>query len=124
MKTLYIDINNTPIEGNSEIEVLSVDLLSDFYYSLGESIKGNVRGISSNIELITDYISSGENTTFISEGWQSVKEILFSDNPEEDITIELPQSYLEWLRYNNKESYRNIYAVSYTHLTLPTKSLV
>ncbi len=114
MKTLYIDINNAPIKGNAEIELLSYDLQKDFYYSLGESIKGRVRGISSNIDLVEKYIESGENAKFIEEAWKTVKEVLFSENPEEDVTITLPQSYLEWLRYNNDDSYRNIYEQLYS----------
>ena len=114
MKTLYIDINNTPIANTPELEVLSIDLKRDFYYSLGESVKGRVRGISSNIDLIADYMSSGEDATGINQAWKQVKEILFSDNPEEDVIISLPQSYLEWLRYNNNDSYRNIYEQLYS----------
>ena len=114
MKTLYININNAPINGNAEIEVLSYDLQKDFYYSLGESIKGKVRGVTSNIDLVEKYIESGENTKFIEEAWNTVKEVLFSENPEEDVTITLPQSYLEWLRYNNDDSYRNIYEQLYS----------
>ena len=114
MKTLYIDINNAPIEGNVGIELLSYDLQKDFYYSLGESIKGKVRGVSSNIDLVEKYIESGENAEFIEEAWKTVKEVLFSENPEEDVTITLPREYLEWLRYNNDDSYRNIYEQLYS----------
>ena len=114
MKTLYIDINNTPIANTPELEVLSIDLKRDFYYSLGESIKGRVRGVSSNIDLIEKYVESGESTKFIEDAFKTTKEILFSDNPEEDVIVSLPQSYLEWLRYNNNDSYRNIYEQLYS----------
>ena len=113
MKTLYIDINNAPISNTSEVEVLSIDLKGDFYYSLGEGVKGRVRGISSNIDLIADYMSSGEDATVINQAWEQVKEILFSDSPEEEVTIVLPQSYVDWLRYNNNEAYRNLYEQLY-----------
>ena len=59
------------------------------------------------------YISSGEDATVINQAWEQVKEILFSDNPEEEVTIVLPQSYVDWLRYNNNEAYRNLYEQLY-----------
>ena len=111
MKTLYININNENISSNDELEVLNYDLDSDFFFYIGEKIASGCKQRVNENSLITDFNTQENDTDYVKiiEQWNELKAVLFSENPKGENEFYLPEKYIDWLRYNDKEAYRNIY---------------
>ena len=114
MKTLYININNEDIQSNDELEVLSYDLDSDFFFYLGEKIAKSCKVENENA-LITDFNiqDNTEDYQKIIAQWKELKTILFSEDCEGEFEFTLPQGYIQWLRYSEK--YNHIYDNNFSH---------
>ena len=114
MKTLYININNEPIQSNEELEVLKHDLDSDFFFYLGEKIAKNCKVENENA-LITDFNTKGNEKDYkqIITQWNEIKTILFSEECEGKIEFALPNGYIHWLRYSEK--YNHVYDKNFSH---------
>ena len=114
MKTLYININNEQIQSNDELEVLSYDLDSDFFFYIGEKIAKNCKVENENA-LITDFNTqdTAEDYQKIIVQWNEIKTILFSEECEGKFKFMLPDGYIHWLRYSEK--YNHIYDKNFSH---------
>lgn len=117
MKTLYININNKNVSSNEELEVLNYDLDSDFFFYLGEMIASGCKQRVNENRLVTDFNTKEYETDYahIIEQWNELKEILFGENPTGTYEFILPEKYIDWLRYNPNEAYRNIYENKFVH---------
>lgn len=108
MKTLYININSEKIESSDNIDVLEYDLINDFYFALGEKLLAvyPIAGID-KIKLFTDYMDSCDVTgaDSILEQWSQLKMQLFGESHQGSFTVYLPDSYLNWLKYNVNQDY-------------------
>ena len=100
-KTLYININNEPIESNDKLEVLNYDLDSDFFFYLGEMIAKGCKVKNENA-LITDFNTKGNEKDYkqIIAQWNEIKAILFSEKCEGEFRFTLPNGYIHWLRFH------------------------
>ena len=103
MKTLYININSEKIGSSDTLDVLEYDLINDFYFVLGEKILATCPVSSvDKIKLFKDYIetdcSAGSDS--ILEQWSQLKAQLFGESHQDSFTVYLPDSYLNWLKYN------------------------
>ncbi len=114
MKTLYININNEPIQSNEELEVLKHDLDSDFFFYLGEKISKGCKVENENA-LITDFNTqdNAEDYQKIIAQWNEIKTILFSEMCAGKFEFTLPDAYIHWLRYNEK--YNHVHDKNFSH---------
>lgn len=108
MKTLYININSEKIESSDTLDVLEYDLINDFYFALGETLLAvyPIAGID-KIKLFTDYMDSGDapGADNIMAQWSLLKAQLFGEYLQGAFTINLPDSYRNWLKYNGNPDY-------------------
>lgn len=112
MKTLYIDINNNPIQNTDEVICVSDKgtLLNDFFYELGCSILSK-----SGINVPKAQLISGFNlpenvyayATIIKQ-WEELKVILFCHDVEGEFNVHLPKEYMSWLGNHSNQEYRAV----------------
>ena len=114
MKTLYININNEEVQSNEELEVLNYDLDSDFFFYLGENIAKGCKVENENA-LITEFntLDNAEDYQKIIAQWNEIKTILFSEECKGEFEFTLPDGYIHWLRYSEKNNY--VYEKNFSH---------
>ena len=107
MKTLYININNEPIESNDKLEVLKHDLDGDFFFYLGGKIAGG--NIDNEKALVTDFNTESTQSDYrqIIEQWGRVKSILLGEKCKGEFEFTLPDDYIHWLHFDPQ--YNSIY---------------
>lgn len=112
MRTLYIDINNKPIQNTDEIICVSDNetLLNDFFYELGCSILSKSGINVPKAQLISGF-NLPENVDAyakIIKQWEDLKAILFGNDVEGEFNVHLPKEYMSWLGNHSNQDYRTI----------------
>lgn len=103
MKTLYIDINNSPVPSDDKCEVYAAeDLELNFYIYLGTLIDVNNEADDPYC-LVNDFNTQQTQTDFekIKDEWGKLKKRLFSQNCTGSYSFPLPLAYISWLQYAN-----------------------
>lgn len=112
MRTLYVDINNEPVQNTDEIICVSCNetLLNDFFYELGCSIL-SMSGINVPKAQLISGFNLPENADAyakIIKQWEELKTILFGSNVEGVFKVYLPKEYMSWLGNHCNQDYRAI----------------
>ena len=112
MRTLYIDINNKPVQNTDEIICVSDNgtLLNDFFYELGCSILSKSGINVPKAQLISGF-NLPENVDAyakIMKQWEELKAILFGNDVEGEFNVHLPKEYMSWLGNHSNQEYRTI----------------
>lgn len=112
MRTLYIDINNKPVQNTDEIICVSDNetLLNDFFYELGCSILSKSGINVPKAQLISGF-NLPENVDAyakIMKQWEELKVILFGNDVEGEFNVHLPKEYMSWLGNHSNQDYRAI----------------
>lgn len=108
MKTLYIDINNSPVPSDDKCEVYAAeDLELNFYIYLGTLIDVNNEA-GDPYCLVNDFNTQQTQTDFekIKDEWGKLKKRLFSQNCTGSYPFPLPLAYISWLQYANSPIYQ------------------
>lgn len=112
MKTLFVDINNKPIQNTDEIICISDNgtLQNAFFYELGCFIQSKSGINVPKSQLISDFNSpeNAEAYANIIEQWERMKAILFSSEVEGKYQVSLSKEYISWLANHSNEDYRSI----------------
>ena len=113
MKTLYIDINNNPVQNTDEIICVSDNgtLQNAFFYELGCSIISKSGINVPKAQLISSFNSSENADAWakVIKQWEDLKKILFGDEIEGEFKIHLPKEYMAWLGNHSNQDYSAIY---------------
>lgn len=112
MRTLYIDINNKPVQNTDEMICVSDNetLLNDFFYELGCSILSKSGINVPKAQLISGF-NLPENVDAyakIIKQWEELKAILFGNDVEGEFNVHLPKEYMSWLGNHSNQEYRAI----------------
>ncbi len=110
---LYINIDNANmIKPSKDITVLSYNLMTKFYFYIGEKIAKKYATQVNVIKLLADYKQENGESMFVNY-WEEVKLMLFEKKIQGIYTLVLPSEYLNWLKYHNEDIYREIYNIYY-----------
>ena len=116
MKTLYIDINNKPIQETDEIKLFTDEgsLQYAFFYELGSQLVGKVGKSIKKAKLISDFDSPENAESFqkIIRQWNLLKAMLFGEDMEESFDVVIPKEFIAWMSVHVDNEYRSI-AVQY-----------
>ena len=114
MKTLYIDINNKPIQETDEIKLFTDEgsLQYAFFYELGSQLVGKVGKSIKKAKLISDFNSPENVEAFqkIITQWNVLKAMLFGEELEETFDVVIPKEFISWMSVHVDNEYRCIAA--------------
>lgn len=122
MKTLLVNFSLDAFNGSDDLVVVSYDLFSDICYAVGEKLVEDTDLCSLNkIELVTAFEEDDpQDFKALVSRLKKIEKCLFSNNPVGDCKIDLPDSYISWLRYNKNESYRQLYNLKFSGSSIYT----
>lgn len=120
-KTLYIQIDNNSLpEGCSEdVEVLDCRCVNDFCSMVGNALVSDLKDenekpfyrlINPVGQLLMDFktINKEVFNDVISKWYDYLGELLNKGTLEYDLTLRLPQTYVDWLLQNDNQYYENV----------------
>lgn len=114
MKTLYIDINNNPIQETEDVKLLTDggSLQYAFFYELGSHLVGKVGKSIKKAKLISNFDSQENAEAFhkIITQWNILKSILFGEELEESFNVIIPKEFIAWMSVHVDNEYRSIAA--------------
>ena len=112
MKTLYIDINNNPVQNTDEIICVSDKgtLQNAFFYELGCSILSKSNINVPKVQLISGFNlpENADAYAKIVSQWENLKNILFGSDVEGEFNVHLPKEYMSWLGNHSNQDYRAV----------------
>ncbi|OYP51975.1 hypothetical protein CIK97_01845, partial [Prevotella sp. P3-120] len=112
MKTLYIDINNNPVQNTDEILCVSDNgtLQNAFFYELGCSIISKSGINVPKAQLISGFNlpENADAYAKIVSQWENLKNILFGSDVEGEFNVHLPKEYMSWLGNHSNQDYRAV----------------
>ena len=121
MNTLYIQIDNNslPEEYDEDIEVLDCRCINDFCSIVGDVLVNDLKDengkpyyrlINPVGRLLVDFKSVDDNNfnTIIDDWYDFFGNLLHKGKQEENLRIQLPQQYVDWLTHNESPYYERV----------------